>query len=321
MVSGKSKLKQSLLTISIDLIDYDVQNIRKRVTDISGLKQTISDVGLLQPILLHKNGDRYVVIDGERRLRAMKDLEIKDLIVGRDVVIDVEETATDVRFKQVIANIQRDDINDVELGHAFILLNGFGYQNREIAEIIGKTPHYVTAKVGLAKRLSNEVQVLYVSDIEAVKCIPDTSSEEIAPEEHPYLISVNVVQSIARLPTELQMPSYEAIKAGKMDKNEALKYLQSIRKNIDEIADDTDEKENIGTNIKKEVKYNEITLKRYITRLNKDVDLLSTSVKTKGSGREEEVLPALETLIYKLQSLYSELKSGNVNAEVRMTTT
>ncbi len=98
---------------------------------------------------MRKAGTGYAVIDGQRRLQALKELEVPELIVGRDVIIDVDETEADARFKRIIANIQREDINDIELGHALIeLKEQYGYSYKEISEIICKTQHYVSAKVG-----------------------------------------------------------------------------------------------------------------------------------------------------------------------------
>jgi ParB family chromosome partitioning protein len=266
---------------------------------------------------LYRSDGRYIVIDGERRLRAMMDLGITDLIVGRDVVVDMEETDADIRFKQVIANIQREGINDVELGHAFLMLNEqYGYQYKEVADIIGKTPHYVTAKVGLAKRLSPEVQALYVADIEAAKCIPDTSPDEPEIEETPYVMSVNVVQGIARLPTGLQMQSFIEIKDKQMDKKEALKYLQSVRANNDNASVDNKIGDTDAAISKKEEKSHEIVMKRYLNRLDKDVDRIVVQVKSGEHRRDEKVIPALESLISKLQSLYAELKAANIETTV-----
>jgi ParB family chromosome partitioning protein len=47
---------------------------------------------------------------------ALRELGVQELIIGRDIVIDIEETEADTRFKQIIANVQREDLNDIELG-------------------------------------------------------------------------------------------------------------------------------------------------------------------------------------------------------------
>lgn len=91
-------------------------HIRKSDFSTEHLKDTIADAGLLQPILARKEGDRFIVVDGARRLVALRELGVQELIIGRDIVIDIEETEADTRFKQISANVQREDLNDIELG-------------------------------------------------------------------------------------------------------------------------------------------------------------------------------------------------------------
>ncbi len=139
-------------TIAIQRVGVSPDHIRKNFSCNTKLKVTIADVGLLQPILVRRSGDNFVVIDGARRLEALKSLNVPELIVGKDVIIDSEEREADTRFKEIIANIQREDINDIELGHAFVTLNeSYGYPYKDVAEIIGVTSHNVAAKVGSGK--------------------------------------------------------------------------------------------------------------------------------------------------------------------------
>jgi ParB family chromosome partitioning protein len=195
------------LTIPIEIVRCGEDHIRKSDFSTDHLRDTIADAGLLQPILARKKGDGFVVIDGARRLAALKELGVQELIVGRDIVIDVEETEADTRFKQLIANVQREDLNAVELGQAFVTLKEeFGYQFNEIAEIIGKTPHYVAAKVGLVRRLDQEVQRLYLEDLSGEKYIQSTFSDE---QPAPYVMNVNILEDIARVPRELQLAAYK----------------------------------------------------------------------------------------------------------------
>ena len=140
----------------------------------------------------------------------------------------MEETEADARFKQIIANVQREDFNAIEMGHAFVALKEeFGYQYNETAEIIGRTPHYVTSKVGLAKRLDPAVQKMYVDDLDHEKVIQTTLSDEYRPG---YVMNVNVLEDIARLPSDLQKPAYETVHAEEWDKGKALRYLKSLKK-------------------------------------------------------------------------------------------
>ena len=304
----RKKKNDHLKTINIARVSVCPGHIRKSFSSIDGLKNTIADVGLLQPILVRRSGDNFVVIDGARRLNALKALEVPELIVGRDVIIDLEETESDTRFKEIIANIQREDVNDIELGHAFVTLKeSYSYQYNEVAEIIGKTSHFVAAKVGLATRLTPEMQALIVNDREAIKCIPNTSEDL-----HVYEMNINIIEDIARLSASLQKPAYETIKAKEMDKKEALEYLRTIKRDADtlEMADDikglvdsyADQPATaeVGTNK---------DLSRHLKKLDKDVERLSISVKSQDAIDNDQVVSALESLIERLNALYAEVKS------------
>jgi ParB family chromosome partitioning protein len=305
----------ALLTIHIDRIAVDSNHIRKNSSDISGLKSTISDVGLLQPILARQTDRGYAVIDGTRRLQALKELGVKELIIGRDIIVEASETEADEAFKELIANLQREDINDIELGHAFFTLKEkHGYQYNEISEIIGKTPHYVTAKVGLARRLTAEVQAIVISDWSSAKCCRTAFCDEDH-TELPYSMNVNVIEDIARLPGELQKTAYETIKEKQMDKKEAMQYLRSIKKDLDvlQIADDAKGLMRAISEDGEGQLHHKMDVRKYIQKLDKDIEQLSETFKT-GHVDPEELMPGLESLIERLNMLYSKVKEGKENS-------
>jgi ParB family chromosome partitioning protein len=310
MQKKKESREKDYRSIDISKVSMAPDHIRKNVTDTASLKCTISDVGLLQPVLVREDNGSYIVIDGARRLQALKELEVPELIIGRDVIIDVEETEADAKFKQLIANVQREDVNDIELGHAFVALKEkYGYQYVEMAEIIGKTPHYVSAKVGLAKRLTPEVQELVIREREAAMYGHNLLKYDSDDVIDPYVMNVNVIEDVARLPAELQKAAYEAIKAKEMDKKEALKYLKGIKQDADvlRMVDDakglmhnyTDIEEIAGKDVKS-----------YIRKIDRDVERLFDTVKSASPIDQEQLIPVLESLIERLNMLYAEVKAG-----------
>ena len=230
---------------------------------------------------------------------ALKELGITELIVGRDIIIDTEETEADVRFKQIIANVQREDLNPIEMGNAFVALKEeFGYQYNETAEIIGRTPHYVASKVGLAKRLDAEVQQLYIRDLEQDKFIRNTPSDD-APSC--YLMNVNVLEDIARLPVELQRPAYEAIAAEEMDKGKAMRFLKSLKKAA---AAGEGRVALAGSGAGR----GRDGIRRRIHRIGTDIEKLFESMGGADVMERDDVVPELERLIEKLSLLCIRIK-------------
>jgi ParB family chromosome partitioning protein len=293
-------------TIPIERVRYDIRHIRKSDFSLRSLKSTIADAGLLQPILARRSGDgEFTVIDGARRLAALIELGVTELIVGRDLIIDVEETEADARFKQIIANVQREDFNAIEMGYAFVALKeDFGYQYNETAEIIGRTPHYVTSKVGLAKRLDLAVQKMYVDDLDHEKVIQTTSPAEYRPG---YIMNVNVLEDIARLPSDLQKPAYETVRAEEMDKGKALRYLKSLKKAAAAAEKGTELTQELGR------KNRNTGLHRRLHRISEDIERLVESMAAGEHMEHDDVLPEIEKLIDRLGTLCIRIKMKNVD--------
>ncbi len=297
-------------TIPIASINIDAGCIRKSEADIGGLKNTISDVGLLQPIIVRRSGEAYTVIDGHRRLKVLKELDVTELIVGREVIVDVDETEADYKFKQIIANIQREDFSDIELGYAFVALKQvYGYQYNEIADIIGKTRHYVTAKVNLATKLTKEVQEQVTQDLDALKEIKEISN---GPVKEPYVMNLNVIEAIARLPDKLQSAVYNKAKAEELGKDEALTLIRAVKgeaEGANELMKNYFEARPTNPDNL------DFELYKYVKKVHKDMDMLVEKLKTDDKEDREKLLPVIESLIEKLSSICLEIKGEKIVLE------
>lgn len=78
---------------------------------LAGLKASITAVGLQQPLLCTPEGDRWLLIDGMRRLLVCRELGWTrvPILVARDQV-----SAGDVLLRQLICNMQREDLTPIE---------------------------------------------------------------------------------------------------------------------------------------------------------------------------------------------------------------
>lgn len=108
---------------------------------IHELSQSIKSHGVLQPIVVYRDRDnRYRIIAGERRWRAARLaglLEIPALVrtVDRDRLLELS----------LIENIQREDLNPIEIASAFHrLVSNHGLSHEQIAERTGKERSTVT---------------------------------------------------------------------------------------------------------------------------------------------------------------------------------
>ena len=125
--------------------------------ELKELSESISQKGLLQPILLRKHGDGYQIVAGERRFRAFQKLGkphipamIRDQISDRDMM----ELA-------LIENVQRVQLNPIEEAQAYEqLVNACGMTHEEISIQVGKSRVAVTNTLRLLKLEENVRQWL-----------------------------------------------------------------------------------------------------------------------------------------------------------------
>ncbi|MGN0552995.1 MAG: ParB/RepB/Spo0J family partition protein [Oscillospiraceae bacterium] len=115
--------------------------------DISELAESIKQNGLLQPLTVKEDEDSYVIIAGERRLRALKTL-------GRTtapcIVMDVTDRNSAVLA--LVENIQRKDLHFFDEAEALSkLLDFYGMTQEDAAIRLGKTQSTVANKLRLLK--------------------------------------------------------------------------------------------------------------------------------------------------------------------------
>jgi len=107
---------------------------------IKELAESIKKHGLLQPVILVKDGDEYILVAGERRLRAVKLLGYENI---KAIVVDYSKN--DLREYALIENIQREDLNPIEIAYSLkSLISEHGYTHEELAKSIAKSRSYVT---------------------------------------------------------------------------------------------------------------------------------------------------------------------------------
>jgi len=125
--------------------------VRKDLGDLTELKASIQEKGILQPLLVDKEKR---LIAGHRRLQAAKELGLTDV---PEHVIDTTQAGSATEI-QLIENIQRKDLDPIEESQAY--RNYLSKNNATIEQLskaIGKTTDYVSRRVNL-KNLEPEVE-------------------------------------------------------------------------------------------------------------------------------------------------------------------
>ena len=132
-----SKENNKPSVISINLIRSNEDQPRKAFDDekIAELAQSIKEHGIIQPIILNKKDNSYIIVAGERRWRAAKLLGLKEI-----PAIIMELTEKNILEVSLIENIQRQDLNPIEEAIAYKkLLSDFNLTQEELSKRVGKS--------------------------------------------------------------------------------------------------------------------------------------------------------------------------------------
>ncbi|MEN8303493.1 MAG: ParB/RepB/Spo0J family partition protein [Campylobacterota bacterium] len=134
--------KDSVLEILVKDVRPNPFQPRKSFDEeaLSELAESIKNDGLLQPIVVTEDIDGYVLIAGERRLRAHKLAKLKEI---RAIVLNSDDQK--MRQFALIENIQREQLNSVELADAYQeLLKLHELTHEELSVRIHKSRTHIT---------------------------------------------------------------------------------------------------------------------------------------------------------------------------------
>ncbi len=124
--------------------------------EILSLAQSIKENGLLQPITVRKNNKVYELVSGERRLRASKEAELKEI-----PAIIIDATSRQSAVYAILENIQRKDLTIFEEAFALrSLINEWGVTQEEAALKLGKAQSTIANKLRLLALSNVEQEII-----------------------------------------------------------------------------------------------------------------------------------------------------------------
>ena len=98
------------------------------------LAESIKKHGVIQPVLVRKDGKGFELVAGERRFRAAKLAKLKKIPVVVSNISDVQSLEI-----AILENIQREDLNPLEVAKGYQRLKDeFGYTQEAVAKSVGK---------------------------------------------------------------------------------------------------------------------------------------------------------------------------------------
>lgn len=148
--------------ISLNLIKANSKQPRTKfdIEKIKQLAESIKEHGVIQPLVLKKEGKTYSIIAGERRWRASKMASIKEVPA---VIMDLSDK--EILEVSLIENIQREDLNPIEEARAYKkLIEDFNLTQEEVSKRIGKSRTAITNCLRLLN-LDSRVQDYLIDEV------------------------------------------------------------------------------------------------------------------------------------------------------------
>ncbi len=152
---GADQLVGNIVEVAIEDIFPNASQPRTYFDEkaLNDLAQSIENLGIIQPITLRKEGDRFEIISGERRYRASKIAGLKTIPAYIRLVNDQE-----LLEMALVENIQREDLDSIEIALTYQrLLEEIGMTQENLSQRVGKERSTITNSIRLLK-LSPDVQ-------------------------------------------------------------------------------------------------------------------------------------------------------------------
>ncbi len=278
---------ENISLIPIDNIESDPNQPRKKFSEqsIKELASSIREKGLLQPIIVRKNGDKHTIIAGERRWRACKSLGLDKI----QCIVKEVKTQKDVREIQIIENLQREDISQIE-------------RARTIREYI--------------------MSVLEIPKEEVLKKVSFFRHDKCTEEEKIKLIRIfnmlgKAAYTIERWLVLLTLPEDIQKKIDSPDSIITARHIESIAKLKDEKlirqVVDLVENEELSSEKTKEVveniKSKGVSIGRYILKLSKDLNSFNKAISNVNVALNIEERKKLTDEVEQIEKLVLILKT------------
>lgn len=136
-----------LVNVRVSDLHADPDNPREHLDDIEELADSIRSMGLIQPPVVRRAGNRFIIVAGHRRVAAIRHLKWTDV----DVIVRNEMRPDHVLAAMLIENGQRRDLDPIEEARAMAKLqqdHGLS-THAQIADLIGRNQAYVSNRLAL----------------------------------------------------------------------------------------------------------------------------------------------------------------------------
>ncbi len=223
------------------IVEVPIENIYPNATQprtyfdekaLEDLSMSIKALGVIQPITVRKDADRYEIISGERRYRASKLAGLKTIPAYIRLVNDQE-----LLEMALVENIQREDLDSIEIALTYQrLLDEIGMTQENLSQRVGKERSTITNSIRLLK-LSPDVQNAIRSGVISAghgRAVLSLEEEEDQKRLFETILKegLNVRQS-EQLAANLKSPKSTSVKEKKPLSNELKKAQKRLSDTLD----------------------------------------------------------------------------------------
>ena len=224
--SNEAQVKGNSLKIKVSEIRPNPYQPRKHFDEaaLKELAESIKTNGVIEPIVVRKSLSGYELVAGERRLRACKIANIKD-------VPAIVVTFDDKQMMEVslLENIQREDLSVIEEANAYQqLLEKLNYTQQQLSQRVGKSREHIANLLRLLK-LPNDVQKL-------------VNEGKLAYSQARTLLSIEDNKKISELAKRCVKENLSVVELNKIIKALAKKPKSKKEKKKDPFVEDVERK-------------------------------------------------------------------------------
>ena len=144
-----SESEATIKFVDINDIEPNFGQPRKKFSEeeLQELSRSILEYGVIQPLVVREKNNKYEIVAGERRYRAARLAGLTELPIIIKLFSDQQTLEV-----ALIENIQREDLNPMELACAYsLLMERFDLTQEQVADKVGKSRSAVTNILRLLK--------------------------------------------------------------------------------------------------------------------------------------------------------------------------
>lgn len=236
--TGAEKLVGNMVEVALEDIYPNATQPRTYFDEnaLQELAQSIKNLGVIQPITLRKDGDKFEIISGERRYRASKIAGLTSIPAYIRLVNDQE-----LLEMALVENIQREDLDAIEVALTYQrLLDEIGLTQENLSQRVGKERSTITNSIRLL-RLNPDVQnAIRSGGISAGhgRAIISLDDENLQQVLFKKIITEGLnVRQAEKVASELKNPEKKSEKPADKSLKELPNHLRKVQKSLADVLD------------------------------------------------------------------------------------